>query len=476
MARKKQRENYGNGSVTEVKKKKLDADGNPIIGKDGKPEMVQERDKQGRPIWRICITLGTEEYIDKNGKKRKRQIKAPQKLFHGTLNEARKFAEQMSKDYEQVDINKAKCTFATLCDEWLKSDDRPKCSESQLRQYKTRLGYISNYFDDMPLIEIKRDHVKSALYAIQNRQGEKPLSNTTMQKVLTITNRVFEYAIDEEYIVRNPCRKISYTGSEDDAGKKDRRSLSELEAAKLRSALDEQEEAAYADFNAKEKRQAEWGHSSSRTLLRGLCHISSLVATRIMLATGARRGETLGLIWGNVDLNNGIVRIAQSLNTEVKIKAPKTEAGVRSLYIDSHTLKHLRKWKAFQEQALSQIVVDGKPLKQGDETPVFTADGGSWIDPTNYSRWWRELRSLIGFDDLLTHELRHTQVTLLRANGAPDEMVKERIGHSWKTDSTTPYLHELPARDKLAADVMGRILYGPKTDNSNVIELRKRIA
>jgi hypothetical protein len=80
---------------------KKDKDGNIVYGSDGKPVKVQERNKKGQQVWRVCVSLGTESYTDKDGKLRKRQRKA-QKRFAGTLAQARKFAQSMAEDYEAI--------------------------------------------------------------------------------------------------------------------------------------------------------------------------------------------------------------------------------------------------------------------------------------------------------------------------------------------------------------------------------------
>ena len=72
MARKKSRESYGSGSVTQVKKN---------------GEVVPN-------TYRVCINLGT----DPNTGKRKKV----QRVFHGSLTDARKLAKQFDIVNEQL--------------------------------------------------------------------------------------------------------------------------------------------------------------------------------------------------------------------------------------------------------------------------------------------------------------------------------------------------------------------------------------
>ena len=455
MARTKQRENYGNGSVTPVKV-------------DGK----QKVDRRGLPVWRVCVTLGTEEYVDGEGRLRRRQRKV-QKTYHGTLRDARSYRDALVEQYENASPDHARDTFSALVEEWSKSDDLG-CSEKQRKQYLRLLGYCAPYLDQKPLVELRKPDVNEALAKAVVRPDGKQLAPTTATKMRATVRRVFEYAVDEDYIASNPCRtKRRRRASTQTKPVQQRRALSEEEAARLCACLDASELEAYRAFDEKEARQAHLNNTFGRTALRGLGTLSNILAVRLMLATGMRRGEALGMEWGNLDLDEGTARVAQTLNESMEMNRPKTDNGIRNLCIDERTVEHLRRWKAFQAKALHLVNVDGAALSQSDATPVFCTDNGGWIDPTNCYRWWKEYRAAHGFDGWVLHELRHSQVTLLLGNGVPWEMVQTRVGHSRPSSVTMTYLHELPAHDRQAAEVMGRILYDGERTRGTVISFQK---
>lgn len=462
---------YGSGSVSAEMTVKKDKEGNVVLDSEGKPVKVQLKNKAGNPVWRCVVSLGTEQYVDKDGKLRKRQRKV-QKRFAGTAKEARKFVQSMSDDLVQVDLDTVKDNFSALVKKW--GEDGlvkqtaggkkvPKCSEKQKRQYLRHLGYVAPYLDTKPVLDLKKKDIEAAFAGVIR---DRKLSVTTVNKILSVTNRVFEFAIDHDYIVRNPCRGIEPMES---VNAKKRGALSEEQAARLRMELDKAEEAAYKALEDKEKRQAKHGNTFGRSEVRGLCTLSYILSVRLMLATGVRRGEALGLTWGNVNLDEGTVRIAQTLNESLVIKAPKTDAGIRNMYIDEHTLRHLQKWQSLQKRMLHLVNMDGISLSQDDHTPVFVTNNGKWCDPTNAYRWWSKFRKQIGFDGWVLHELRHTQETILRAHIEEDEdgkltqyMIDVRLGHAIPSGAARFYSHEMPARDKVAADTIGRILYETK--------------
>lgn len=490
MARTKQRETYGNGSVSPVKVPKVGKDGNAVIGKDGKPVRIQQVDRDGKPVWRVAITLGVEKYVDSKGNVRKRQRKV-QRLVHGTLADARSVCKKLVDDYENVDVAKARDCFSALVDEWSKSEDTHyddgslTCSQKQLNQYLRHLGYVARYLDEKALVDLTRDDVNTALAQVaQTGKNGRPLSSTTMEKIRQLVRRVFEYAVAEEYLVRNPIRpqrRRKKPSSSSASSVRQRRALSEEEAARLCAALDGDEATAYRLFAEKEQRQGEWGTTFGRSSLRGVGRLSCLVAVRLMLATGMRRGEALALTWGNVDLGAGTVRIVQSLTETMEVKSPKTDNGYRTICLDADTVEHLKTWKAFQKEALHLIMrptPDGKekrPVDQTDSTPVCCSDVGAWMDPTNVYRWWSGYREERGFSGLLLHEMRHTQITLLRNSGVSDELIKLRVGHARDNSVTWQYTHESVEKSRLASKVIGSILYG-KRPAGEVVEMERRTA
>lgn len=467
MARAKQREQYGNGSVTPVMIPKKDKSGNPIIGADGKPVKVQEKNKKGEPVWRICLSLGTEQYVDKNGNLRKRQRKV-QKRFGGSLKQAREYAKSLSDDYERVDLDFARDNYSSLCKEW---QTMPyKCSEKQRAQYILHLGYLAPFLDTKPLIDLKQADIEAALNGVRESRS---LSDATYNKILAIVSRVFEFAVNHDYIVRNPCRNIEPRES---ASAEKRHALSEEDAARLCRKLDEAETAAYSDFYAKEKRQADLGNTFGRSAVRNLHTLSCIMCVRILLATGMRRGEALALQWQSVDLERGTIRVCQSINERDELKSPKTSNGIRNMFIDAHTLEHMRVWHDFQRRYLHLINVEGVGLSQGPETAVFTSDNGTFINVSNFAHWWVSFRKTNGFDALLIHELRHSQITILLGNLIDINEVQTRVGHSRPSSVTLRYLHELPARDSASAETMGRVLYETSVENDNrggVLRLQK---
>lgn len=479
MARQKQRENYGNGSVTPVMVNKTDKGGNVITGPDGKPVKVQKRDrKTGQPVWRVCIVRGKEEYTDSKGRKRTRPRKI-QQVVKGTLDDARKVAKQLTEQYEHIDPDAAKMTFSDAVKAWEDSmRNSNKVAERSLSGYLRLLGFMEEHIGSMALLDIRERDIDKAIAAIRST-GK--VGDTTINKTFATTKRVFNFALKREWVVRNP---LAVMDSPRKGKVQTRFSLTREDAARLRAVLDDAEREAMEDFRDKEVRMIDWSQQRAnggdklwkREQVRGISHLSNLVAIRIMLATGCRRGEALGLTWGSVDLEGGSIRITQTLTQKMEIKEPKSKAGIRSIKIDADTHAHLTAWKEFQASALRRVRVpnpDGSTsaAKQTDETPVCCCDAGTWTDPAHLQRWWVKFRAAHGFCNLRMHELRHTSATLLLGNGADIKTVQTRLGHSDSSITLDFYAHAIPANDKAAADLMGDILGAPARSKAAVISL-----
>ena len=72
------------------------------------------------------------------------------------------------------------------------------------------------------------------------------------------------------------------------------------------------------------------------------------------------------------------------------------------------------------------------------------------------------------YEGLRLHELRHTSVTLLLAEGEDLVTVQNRHGHAQGSTTLDMYAHAIPAKDESAAIIMARLTstsgYDPASD------------
>lgn len=375
-----------------------------------------------------------------------------QRTVRGTKRDAVKVRDQIRQERENgLTVDGSKTTFAEFAEQW--QNGREVANELSIRSIKEGryvIDRVSHYIGDMKLTDITARHIESLYTELRkhSRTG-KPLSGTTMRKFHIILKQIMQRAVDLDYILRNPCARVK-------APKKDtveRRSLTEKQAQKLVQRLDESEAETLQKLTEKEQRQFERGNGFGRSQVRGIGELANLTGVRIILATGLRRGEVLGLTWRHIDLERGTIRVAQKLDSYGGIGDPKSEAGKRTLSIGKHTVKKLARWKATQAALLRKL-----GIAQSPDTFVCCSDTGGKPNLNNFGRWWNEWRGE-EFDGWKLHELRHTQATHLIKNGVDIKTVQTRLGHSTAAHTLDIYAHAVPEKDEEAAEAFEEMIY-----------------
>lgn len=139
--------------------------------------------------------------------------------------------------------------------------------------------------------------------------------------------------------------------------------------------------------------------------------------TRFLLSTGLRIGEALAVTFDDVNFAERTVAIDHTI-TRVDgrglVRGPtKTRSGARTLTVTPGTAQML-------EDRL-RVYGDG---------PVFPSAAGTWRDPSNTARVFREARQRAGFDWLTTHAFRKTVATVLDEGGLTAREIADQMGHS----------------------------------------------
>lgn len=96
----------------------------------------------------------------------------------------------------------------------------------------------------------------------------------------------------------------------------------------------------------------------------------------LLLTTGMRRGEVLGLRWQDLDLDAAELAIVQTLNSvrsELVFSTPKTKRSRRLVYLDDATVEKLRGHRASQR---TERMAAG-PDWAADFDPVFCDELGA---------------------------------------------------------------------------------------------------
>jgi integrase len=175
--------------------------------------------------------------------------------------------------------------------------------------------------------------------------------------------------------------------------------------------------------------------------------------------TGMRRGEVLGLRWGDVDFDKRRLSVRQALILvayKLMISDVKTDAGRRPIDLDERTIAVLRSWRKRQ---LEERMLVG-PAAYQDNDLVFARPDGTPTNPDAFSQSFDRLVARCVLPRIRLHDLRHSHASILLKAGVPVKVVSERLGHANPAFTITVYQHIIPGMQADAATVFSDLVAG----------------
>ena len=162
---------------------------------------------------------------------------------------------------------------------------------------------------------------------------------------------------------------------------------------------------------------------------------------------GLRRGEVMGLVWENVNLDSESLLIDRArvlVNGKVEPSGTKTRKGTRTLPLWADLTAVLRSLKLRQSQ---ERLACG-----GWESTLLAVDAeGTPIYPRSYADEFKTISADLGLPIIPLKNARHTSVTLMRDRGIPDHIVAAWHGHD-ETVMRNYYTAAQDAPMRLAAE------------------------
>lgn len=287
--------------------------------------------------------------------------------------------------------DKAAPTFDTLCDRYQSdhADVRKKASSAEGDKRLIRL-HLRPALGSKKVAAITRADVAGLHHKLRATPYEA-------NRVLALASKMF--ALSERWGMRadgsNPAKNIDRYKEE-----KRERYLTSAEVARLWQVLNSDAAAAKASPAA-------------------------IAAVKLLVLTGRRLNEVLGLQWAWVDLDTKLLRL------------PDTKGGRLTVSLAEAAVALLSE---LQENAGDHAyvipgAVKGKPL-------------------VNLQKPWRALRAMAGLDDVRIHDLRHTFASIGAGMGMSLHMLGRLLGHT-QAATTSRYAHLAQDPVRTAADAIG---------------------
>ncbi len=225
-----------------------------------------------------------------------------------------------------------------------------------------------------------------------------PLSNKTILEHHRLISTILEQADKEMLIPFNPARKASPPKAE-----KTQANYFEIEdVERIRDAL--------------EQEPLKW-----KTLVH------------MLLITGARRAEILGLKWSTVDFKNNQIHICCDLlySREIGIyeDSTKNTESDRFVNLPAETMDLLKEYKSWYD---SQAKIYGD--RWHDTGYLFfqekSGNEGKPMHPDSVNGWLDDFSARYELPHINPHAFRHTMASILYFNGADSISISKRLGHA----------------------------------------------
>ena len=178
--------------------------------------------------------------------------------------------------------------------------------------------------------------------------------------------------------------------------------------------------------------------------------------THLLIVTGCRRGEIMGLKWEKVNLEDGKLRIDTALlySQEKGLYETSTKtADIRNLTIPAETVALLRQYRAYQAETR---------LANGDRWQntgyVFTRDNGLPMNPQSIGGWLNDFSKRHGLPHINPHAFRHTVASMLIANGTDVVTVSKQLGHSSVATTENFYAHIIEENLSKASECIANVM------------------
>jgi integrase len=246
------------------------------------------------------------------------------------------------------------------------------------------------------------------------RLGRSP---KTIANALVPLREMLGHAVEWGYIAANPAVAVKRPRPEH----REMHFLTAPEVGKLLAAAGE-----------------EWG-----TLL--LCAVT----------TGMRRGELVGLRWGDVDWNGRRLWVRRSIGLHGAVQQPKSRGSVRAVAMTPTLVSALRRHRL------------ASPFSEEDD-PIFASERGTPLDGGNMVK--RALTPALrraGLPQIRFHDLRHTFASLLIAQGEHPKYISEQLGHASVQITLDRYGHLMPQSYDEAGERLEAALFSSSSTSAS---------
>jgi integrase len=343
-------------------------------------------------------------------------------FYGGTKAEVRRKAKEYLQKVENGYRDPQKIVLNDYIEYWLTTYKLNKIEPSSYtRLYSVFNCQIKNTLGTRMIGNITTADIQKFIDEHANPPDDaiKPLALSGLKRILHLLRPCMEMAVTEGIIYKNPCDNVQLpVESCIQTNTKVQTTLNDVEIAEFK-------EAALAKWNNNEYRSRD------------------AIVLLIILNLGLRVGEAIALEWDDVNLEENIVYINKTVQSNirnfsdvgnaqyVKVKSStKTQAGVRVLPLNDTIVDYFNILKEYD-------------LRNGIRSQyVCTTKTGKMKNARNLQRSLDRVMQNTHINKKVTlHTLRHTFGSTMLRRGVNIEVVSKLMGHANITITYTKYIH-----------------------------------
>lgn len=348
-------------------------------------------------------------YVDKEDGT-KHQYK---KRGFASKREASKAEGKFRDDIDAGVIIKKSKTFEKIAHDFMQYSKKKKKESTYITNMQT-LSIINAKIGKTEINKLNTKVLQKFIDELDNK-----LSKNYVQKIYYLINQIFNYAVEHNYLLTNPLRKVARNERKNEMHKK----MEFWEPEHFNKFISVVDDDLYKSFFT------------------------------FLYYMGCRRGEALALSWKDIDFNSNTVTINKTISvktTPYKITPPKTKNSNRTITMPRIVIINLKHLKT---EAMKIYAYDDKRFVFGYIKPLLA---------TSISRHLKDYIKLANEQNrdkipvIRLHDLRHSHASYLINNmsaGFTDFDIAKRLGDTVATLHDT-YAHWFKHADKNIIDFM----------------------